>query len=146
MITDLLTKDTIHFSKEVSNWEEGIKLAAKPLLENGSIEEGYVTACINSVKTLGAYIVLAPLLAMPHARAPEHVNKMSLSYLNLEKPVNVLNDPERPAKIFILLATKDNNEHLDILATLGNMLADDDKLDRLLYATRAEEVLETISE
>ena len=145
MLTDLLTSQTIRFATEVTNWEEGIRLAAKPLLENGSIEEGYVEACINSVKTLGPYIVLAPLLAMPHARAPEFVNRVALSYLNLEKAVNILDDPDRQAKTFILLATRDNNEHLDILAALGNILSDEEKLNKIIYATNEEEVIETIA-
>ena len=144
MLEKLLTKETIRFSKEAENWEHAIRLSAEPLLENGSITEGYADACIETVKALGPYIVLVPLFAMPHAKAPEHVNRLGISYLNLEKPVDVLDRPDRSAKTFIMLATRDNAEHLDALRALGAVLSDETKLDRLIHATDVTEVLDLI--
>ena len=145
LLNEYLKKDKMHFVKGCASWEEAIRLSGKPLLDSGYIEEGYIEACIESVKKFGPYIVLAPLLAMPHARAPEYVNRVGISYLGLEKPVNILDDPERAAKVLIMLAAKDNSSHLEVLACLGEALSDEEKLDSLINATSAEEVLAIIN-
>lgn len=144
MLKDLLTKETIRFAKEADNWEKAIELCAQPLREKGYIEEEYVTACIESVKKHGPYIVLTPLVAMPHAQAPEYVNCLSMSYLNLEKTVDILDDSERTAKILIMLAADDKTRHLKALASLSEILINETKLNRLIYAKSVDEVLEVI--
>jgi len=144
LLNEFLKEVNIHFAKGCASWEEAIYLSGKPLLDGGYIESGYIEACIESVKKHGPYIVLAPLLAMPHARAPEYVNHIGISYLGLEKPVNILDDSERAAKVLIMLATKDNSSHLEVLACLGATLSDEEKLDGLINATSTEEVLAII--
>ena len=144
MIKDFFTKDTISFAEECKGWEEAIRLCGYPLLESGCIEEGYVEACIDNVKKNGPYIVLAPLVAMPHAKAPEYVKKICMSYLNLKKPVDVLDNPQRPAKMFIMLAAKDGESHLECMASLGKVLSDKEKLEGLINAACVEDVLEII--
>ena len=146
MLRELLTKDTIRFAKDTENWETAIALCAEPLIEKGYIDEGYVTACIESVHKLGAYIVVSPLVAMPHALAPECVNKTCMSYLNLEKPVDVLDNPERRAKIFVMLAAEDQSKHVDAVVALGGIFSDETNLERMIYAETVEDVLAIISE
>jgi len=144
MLKDLLTKETIRFAKEVNGWEHAIALCAAPLVEQGHINEAYITACIDCVHKQGAYIVIAPLVAMPHAQAPEYVHQLSMSYLNLETPVDVLNNPERSAKIFIMLAAEDKTKHLNAMAALGNILSDELNLQRMVYAEDVADVLKVI--
>jgi mannitol/fructose-specific phosphotransferase system IIA component (Ntr-type) len=146
LLGEYLTEDRICFKAECANWEEAIRLCGKPLTDSGDIEEGYIEACIESVKKYGPYIVLAPLVAMPHAKAPEYVRHIAMSYLHLEKPVNVLDNPERAAKIFIMLAAKDDTSHVDGLASLGEVLSDEAKLEGLINAKCTEDVLSIVKE
>ena len=68
MLTDLITQKRIQCIERVSDWREAIRTASAPLLEDGSIQESYVDAMVESVETVGPYIVLAPELPFPHAR------------------------------------------------------------------------------
>ena len=144
MLRKLLTKDKICFVKECEDWEYAIRLCGKPLVDDKYIGEGYIEACIESVKKFGPYIVLAPLFAMPHAKAPEYVNRIGLSYLNIGKPVNVLDNPDRAVKVLIMLAATDNSSHIEILALLGETLSDEIKLEGLINAKCPEDVLKII--
>lgn len=88
MALDALTKDKITMKEKVNDWEEAIHIAAEPLLAQNYIEPGYVEAMIDSVKTLGPYIVIAPNVAIAHARPDNHVNKVGISLLKLGVPIN----------------------------------------------------------
>ena len=57
----------------VADWRAAIKAACQPLLDAGAIEERYVQRCIEIVQAQGPYIVLAPGLALAHAR-PEDLS------------------------------------------------------------------------
>ena len=146
MLRELLTHETIRFAKETENWESAISLCGAPLIEKGYISEGYVTACIDAVRNLGPYIVIVPLVAMPHAQAPEHVNQLSMSYLKLGTPVDVLDNSERSAQVFIMLAAEDKTKHMSAMAALGNILGDETNLERMICAESVEDVLNIIND
>ncbi|WP_347862311.1 BglG family transcription antiterminator [Salimicrobium sp. PL1-032A] len=87
MLNELLTTETIRFKDSVSGWEEAIRVASEPLLKKETIQPGYVDAMIESVHELGPYIVIAPDIAIPHARPEEGVNRLGMSFLRLKEPV-----------------------------------------------------------
>lgn len=149
VLKDLLTEATIQLVDHVSHWEEAIWLGAQPLLENGSIEASYVEAMIANVKTHGPYIVICPMIAIPHAENKVGVLKMGMSLLKLKEPVNVLDDPEKAVKILITLAATDNKTHLKALAQLSNLLSDSYSREELIACSTTQEILkmlESVSE
>jgi mannitol/fructose-specific phosphotransferase system IIA component (Ntr-type) len=64
-----------------------LEICAKPLLDLQVIAPEYVTAIVEQHRTLGPYYVLAPGLAMPHAR-PEEGKGLGLSLLKLKQGVS----------------------------------------------------------
>lgn len=144
VIKDLLTKETIQFASSVNSWEEAIWLGAKPLLENGSITKDYINAMIGNVKGFGPYIVICPYVAIPHAQNQAGVHKLGMSFLKLEKEVCVLDNPQKPVKVFITLAAIDNHTHLRALAQLSNILTNEDTREQLLACSSVEDVMELI--
>lgn len=75
MIRDWLTPDKIKVINSIDSWENAVRLAAEPLLMQGYIAGSYIEAILQSHKELGPYYVLAPGLAMPHARPEQGVKK-----------------------------------------------------------------------
>ncbi|MDF2614207.1 MAG: transcriptional antiterminator, BglG [Clostridia bacterium] len=144
VLKDLLTEATIRFADHVSDWEEAIWLGARPLLENGAIEKSYVEAMISNVKTHGPYIVICPLIAIPHAENKVGVLKMGMSFLKLREPVNVLNNPDKEVKLLITLAAVDSKTHLKALAQLSNLLSDTQSREELIACSTTEEVLKML--
>lgn len=140
MLGGLLTKEDIQFNSQKMNWEEAIRLAARPLLQKQKIEERYIQAMIDKVKEHGPFINIGDHLALPHARPEEGVIEKGMSLLKLEHPVNLLNDAEHPISVFICLAASDNDAHLAALMSLTKILSKKENLQQLIHSTNVEEI------
>lgn len=144
MLKDLLTKQHIQFVEEVGDWKEAIKLAAKPLLDNGYITNEYIQAMIDNVMIMGSYIVIAPGIALPHAR-PEHgVKKIGMSFLKIKNGCLFSEKEEHRVYVLIVLAAIDNETHLKALSQLTKLLSDKENMSVLFSANSAEEVFTLI--
>ncbi|MDC0802644.1 PTS sugar transporter subunit IIA [Clostridium paraputrificum] len=141
MLKELLTADRIRKIKKVNDWREAIRLAAKPLLEDGSIEKLYIDDMIKSLNEHGPYIVLADRFALPHASSKKGVNKLSMSLLVVEEEVDLLG---KPVNIFMVLAAIDNNSHIRALASLSEMLYDSSNIDAIINGDE-KSILELIN-
>ena len=119
MLGELLTENRIQTAKQVANWEEAISLASKPLIEDDSIEEEYVQAMIDAVHRFGPYMVLADRFALPHAQGEKGVNKLAMALLVVEDEVDMLGEP---VNMFMVLATPDATRHIEVLASLSEIL------------------------
>lgn len=129
MLTNYLSKETMNRVTSVESWEEGIRLAAKPLLEKGVIEETYVEAMIASVNKNGPYIVLKDYFALPHAKAGEGVNQVGMALLTLEEAVDLVGNP---VKVFLVLAAVDSSAHLEALSEISELLMNDESYETFL--------------
>lgn len=146
MLKELLVSETVNTNVGVSNWEEAIKRGGKLLADNGYIEESYIDAMINSVKELGPYIVIAPGIAMPHARGEDGVNKIGFSLITLEEPVNFGHEKHDPVSIVVCLAATDHSTHLRALSDLVTYLNDEVFIQFLKETDSPEEVIKYINE
>ncbi len=140
MLSELITSDMIQLTGEQLNWEQAIQLAAKPLLEQGKIEDSYIEAMINKVKQYGAFIHIGKNIALPHARPEDGVNELGMSLLKTSEPVLLLDDEKHAITLFICLAAVDNDAHLRALASLTKILSNATNLEKLLNATSKEEI------
>ncbi|MCC5890227.1 MAG: PTS sugar transporter subunit IIA [Alkalibacterium sp.] len=129
MLTEYLSEETMHHVDSVESWQEGIRLASRPLLEKGVIEESYVEAMITSVNENGPYIVLKDYFALPHAKAGEGVNEVGMALLTLNEPVDLAGNP---VKVFLVLAAVDSSAHLEALSEISELLIDDESYETIL--------------
>lgn len=143
MLSELLTKDKIHFMEESPGWQEAINQVAEPLIGE-YIEASYPEAIIKKIKDYGAYIDIGFGIALPHARPEDGVKKIGMSLLKLAKPIYLLDDPKHEITVLICLAAVDNNTHLRALASLTKILSNKEKLHQLLEAVNATEIIEII--
>ncbi|MCG7339098.1 PTS sugar transporter subunit IIA [Staphylococcus sp. ACRSN] len=137
---EILSLDKIQINEKVDSWEKAIDIAARPLLNQGYFETGYIDAMINSVKELGPYIVIAPEIAIAHARPSEDVKQVGLSLLKLNQHINFSQDNHYASLIFVLSAV-DNDGHLEILRKLALLLSDKETVNKLIDATTENEIL-----
>lgn len=145
----VLEPSLVQISPERLEWREAIALAAEPLLTQGYIEERYIQAMIQTVEEMGAYIVLAPKTAVPHARPEAGARKTGISLLKLDHPVdfNVDNetDPDRLVQLVFVLAAKDNHGHLGALMSLSQLLDEDSQLEELIHCTTVDQLVNVIN-
>ncbi|GGJ73800.1 MULTISPECIES: BglG family transcription antiterminator [Virgibacillus] len=140
MLNELLTANTIQFRDRVSNWREAITVAAEPLLHQKSIRSEYIQAMIDNVNELGPYIVMAPNIALPHARPEAGVERLGMSFLRLKEPVYFSDEEKHRAQLIIVLAAIDNETHLTALSQLTELLSEEEKVTHLIKAESIEDV------
>ena len=146
MLNKLLTKKTIQIVRNVADWKAAIRLASTPLVENGSVTTGYVEAMIDNVLELGPYIVIAPQIALPHARPEQGVNQVGMSMLCLGESVSFSDKKEHDVRLLVVLAAADNESHLQALAQLSELLSEPKAEEQIMNATEIEQVLDVINE
>lgn len=140
MSLEILSGDKVQIKEQVDNWEQGITLAAQPLLNQDYFEQSYITSMVDSVKKLGPYIVIAPEIAIAHARPNDEVNKIGLSLLKLNQHINFSEEGHYASLIFVLSAV-DNEGHLEILRHLATTLGDQEVVNQLLKAQEVKDIL-----
>lgn len=129
MLKEVLTRGRMNRVKSCPSWEEAIRMAAQPLLEEELITERYVELMIENVNKFGPYMVLEDGFALPHASEKEGVNEFSMSYLFVEEAVDLKG---KPIHAFVVLATVDNTTHLRALASLSRILESEEGLEAFL--------------
>ncbi|MFD2044759.1 BglG family transcription antiterminator [Ornithinibacillus salinisoli] len=144
LLHELLTEKTIQVKTSVSDWEEAIREAAAPLLSEKVIRPEYVQAMIDNVHELGPYIVIAPNIALPHARPESGVERLGMSFLKLDEPVYFSDKEKHRVQLIIVLAAIDNETHLKALSQLTELLSNETNVKRLIDSNKTEEVLEII--
>lgn len=145
MLLDLLTKATIDVQINAINWEEAIRAGGLLLRKSGAIEQGYIDGMIRNMKNLGPYIVIAPGIAMPHARPEDGVNFLGLSLVTLRNPVSFGNKDNDPVKLVFCLAATDETKHVQAMAELVRLLSDSRKIKMIENAQTVTEVIQVIS-
>ncbi|EJA6609182.1 TPA: transcription antiterminator [Clostridioides difficile] len=141
MLKELINTERVNIIKSVRDWKEAIKIASKPLLEDNSIEELYIENMIKSVEKYGPYIVLADRFALPHASSKEGVNKLAMSLLIVEDEVDLLG---KPVNIFMVLAAVDNTTHIRALASLSEMMYEEENVKLIINGDKSS-ILELIN-
>jgi len=131
---------TITLQESVEDWPQALELCAKPLLDLQVIEPEYVTAIIQQHHTLGPYYVLAPGLAMPHARPEEGAKGLGLSLLKLKQGVSFGAGEFDPVDVIIMLAAPDKNSHIEMISSLAELFSSDTDMAELHQVNTQEEI------
>ena len=143
-LRDLLTAEFIELDVECRNWREAVVKSAGKLLELGYIEERYVDAMIHNIELHGAYIVISPGFAMPHAGLDEGTKKAGMSLIRLKEPVEF--GSVQPVRFFCCLSAVDNETHLQAFINLVNLLENDEFKKTLTRASTAAQAARIIGE
>ena len=134
--------DRILVGVSARDWVEAVKLAGELLAESGVVEERYVEAMVRVTEELGPYAVLAPGVAMPHARPEDGAREVGLSLVVLREGVN-FGSPNDPVYVVIGFAAKDKTSHLKVLQQLAEFLSEPGVVEEL-RKVRSEEELKSL--
>lgn len=144
-LSKMISSSTIALNIEAKDWKEAVRISGELLVKNGSVEERYIDAMIETVKTLGPYIVIAPGVALPHARPEDGVIKPCMSLVTLKNPMNFGNKNNDPVKLVVSFGTIDQKAHVKAISKLARIIGDEKKLNGLFNAQEIEQVEKIIS-
>ena len=139
-LSDALAEDAVEIRAKARDWEEAVRKAGGLLVRSGAAEERYTGAMVSMIKRCGPYVVIAPGLAVPHARPEEGALRAGLGVLVLEKPVEFGSTENDPVDILIPFSSGSTDAHLEILSLLASFLARPGMLDRIRVSRSPHEV------
>lgn len=138
----VLTEDLIQFKTGTYTWENAIRESSKELLTQEYIQPSYVEAMIEVVKAYGPYIVIAPNIAMPHARPEAGSIKVGFSVTLFDQPVSFGEDESLNARLFVTLSCTSSDTHLKMMQALVEVLGEEENIEKLLNTKDKNTVLE----
>lgn len=128
---------------QVENWEEAARAAGALLVELGCATPNYVERMSALVREQGPYMVLAPGLALLHARPEDGGLAPGLAVITLAQPVSFGHPENDPVDLILAFASPNAQDHLDLLARLARALQNG--LDLQLRQSESEsEMLERL--
>ena len=112
-------------------------------IKSGAVTQEYVEEIKKSTLEMGAYYILLPNFAMPHARPGDYVKKDSFSFIVLKEPVNFPGDES--VKVLVCLAATDNKAHLEVaMPQVANVFSDEDIFDEIYEAKTKEDIIKIV--
>lgn len=137
---ELLPKERIAVSVQAEDWESAVRAVGQLMVDTGAVEERYIDGMINTTKELGPYIVIAPGVAIPHARPEDGVLKPCLAFAKLKTPVEFGNKDNDPVTLLFALGALDHDQHVSALQKIAEILMDETKFQNLINAETVEDV------
>ena len=123
-----------------TDWREAVELAGAALTAAGAARPEYAGEMVRMIDQHGPYIVVAPGLALAHARPGPEVVADGLAVVTLAMPVEFGHPYNDPVRVVLGVAAASNESHLQAVAELANIFNDSDAVDRLARAASPDEV------
>lgn len=143
MNSKVFQQDHIQLKKTCSTWQEAVKMAAGPLLKKNWISQNYINHVIQDFHKHPSSTMIAPQIAMPHAKSLGEVKQTGFSILTLQNGV-VFTEGYPPVKLVIFLAAADQN-HVEPLAELIGCLSNKTVFEKLLATSQADQAFEYLT-
>ena len=146
MLSDYISAGQIQLQISVQDWIEAVRAGGDLLVKAGVCEPRYVDAMVQVVEKLGPYMVLAPGIALAHARPEDGVLRVGMSIVTLSTPVNFGSEANDPVRLVISFGGIDKISHVGMLQELAIFLTEQSNQDLLTSATAVEDVLRAFRE
>lgn len=120
---------------------EALTLACTTLIDRGSIEQSYLDAIIEKHHEIGPYYVLAPKIAMPHARPEDGVNFPALQLTVFKNGIDFGSTDNGDVFFSITLAAKDSDNHIETIMALSELFQNNDDIEKIINANSIEDII-----
>ncbi len=139
-VADLLSVDAIRLQERAGSRDEAIRRCGEVLVSVGAVNDAYVDAMLAREQSISTYI--GEGVAIPHGtlNSKESVRRDALAVLRFPDGVDWDGNDVR---VCVAIAAAGDG-HVDILASLAEVLMDPDQAQRLRDATDPADVLELL--
>ena len=126
---DILKKSSISTSTNLNSKEEATILAGKLLVEGEYVTKEYIDSMLEKLEKEGFATYIGNGVAIPHGMesGKQFIKKTGISYIQCPQGVEWNGET---AYIIVGIAAK-NDEHVDVLATLAELIEDPDDAKQL---------------
>lgn len=135
----MIEKHKIRIVYEKMGPEQALQQIGNLLEQVGSITKQYTQNMINSYHELGAYFVIAPGIALAHAKPDESVVHDDVVLMVCQQPV-VFKSHNDPVTLLFGLCATSSDSHMEHIVEMANLLSDERKIQQIKAATSAKEI------
>ncbi|GAB7302517.1 PTS sugar transporter subunit IIA [Clavibacter michiganensis] len=135
-----LPDDAVTLRADAADWRAAVRLVGDALVRSGAATAEYGEAMIRVVEEFGAYVVIAPGLALAHARPGPETLADGLAVVTLTEPVAFGHAHNDPVDVIVGLAVTTVDRHVSSVADMANIFNDATAIPRLRAATTVDEV------
>ena len=136
-----LPENAITIGAQADDWRGAVRLAGDALARSGAATPAFAEEMIRVIEEFGPYVVIAPGLALAHARPGPETLADGLSVVTLATPVSFGHAHNDPVSVVLGLSATNSDGHIAGVAGLANVFNDAGAISRLAAATSADEVL-----
>lgn len=130
---------------QASDWKDSILKGGQLLVNNGAATQAYLETIVEKCVKNGPYIVIAPGIAMPHARPEEGALALGYGLVTLKNPVNFGDPDNDPVELLIFMAAPSVKEHNEEAVTqIADLCDDEAAIQNILKANKASEIVELL--
>lgn len=124
--------------------DAALAITCSKLLEQGKVEQSYLEAIKTKHREIGAYYVLAPKIAMPHARPEDGVNEASLQVTVFKNGVNLESEDNGDVYFSVTLAAMDSDSHIQTIVALSELFQNDEDVDAIIAAESEAQIADIL--
>ena len=136
-----LPASAVELGATADDWRSAVRLAGKALERSGAAQPAYADEMVRMIEEHGPYVVIAPGLALAHARPGPTVVADGLAVVTLATPVAFGHPHNDPVSVVLGLAIAPGGDHLGAVAGIANVFNDSGAIEALASATTVDEVL-----
>jgi PTS system ascorbate-specific IIA component len=135
-----LPDDAVALGVRVDDWRAAVRAAGSALTAAGVATTAYSDEMIRMIDEHGPYVVIAPGLALAHARPGPAVIRDGIAVVTLSTPVNFGNPYNDPVSVVVALAVATADSQIALVAELANVFNDSTAITDLAAAASADDV------
>ncbi|UQN44868.1 PTS sugar transporter subunit IIA [Agarivorans sp. B2Z047] len=143
-LLNLIGDNIVISNEENLSVNAALDISCLKLLEQGKVEARYLEAIKQKHQDIGAYYVLAPKIAMPHARPEDGVNEASLQVTVFKNGVDLESEDNGDVYFSVTLAAMDSDSHIQTIMALSELFQHDDDIDAIISAQTKKEITEIL--
>jgi len=132
--------EAIALGVTVADWRAAVRAAGAALSAADIAELSYADDMIRMIEEHGPYVVIAPGLALAHARPGSAVLKDGIAVVTLATPVDFGHPYNDPVSVVLALAVHASDAHVALVAELANLFNDSTAIADLTAATSVQDV------
>lgn len=142
MLSKAFGPNSIALLAQELEFTQACKFATELLVQDGKAHSSYVTEVLENLSKLGPYFVIAPGVALVHAKPSASVNEVGFSLLHLAAG-SISGSENDPVKLVFAFCSTDADSHIDLLGQFAESLSAPGKMNLLLNAS-AESVIRSL--
>ncbi|WP_300003843.1 PTS sugar transporter subunit IIA [uncultured Cedecea sp.] len=135
----------IQARRHAKNWQQAIDIAAHPLILFGAAQPQYLDGIIENTLSWGPYYLIAPGVALPHARPEQGANHNQITVTTLSTPVEFGHEDCDPVWLLLCVSAIDANEHIKIIQKISQLIDSPEILITLREAQTDEDLYSLIA-